>query len=76
MDPRGLKDEPGSKNDCYTHECEHFRMLMKFQWKVKWSLKSKPRGGSRNYHAEHAARHLKNHCDEADRLSIQQRLIE
>ena len=76
MDPRRFKENPESKNDYCTHECEHCGMLMKFQWKVKGSLESKPGGGGGSYHAAHAARHLENHCDESGHLSIQQRLIE
>ena len=49
---------------------------MKLVWKVKGCLKQKPRSGSGSYHAAHAARHLENHCNEAGRSSMQQRLIE
>ena len=51
-------------------------MLMKFQWKVKGSLKSKLGGGGGSYHMACAVRRLRNHCDEVGRLSIQKCLIE
>ena len=76
MDPFRLKDRPESKNDFHAHECDRCGKLIKFQWKVKGSLKHKPRGGCGSYHVEHTARHLENHCDEVGRLSIQQRSIE
>ena len=37
MDARRLKEKLENKNDCYAHECKHYGMLMKFQWKV-WAL--------------------------------------
>ena len=49
---------------------------MNFQWKVKGTYENKPGGGGGSYHAACAARHLENHCNEADRLSTQQRVIE
>ena len=58
MDPRRLKENLESKNDHYTHEFKHCGMLMKFQWKLKGSLNSKPEGGGGVYHVVCAARHL------------------
>ena len=40
---------------------------MKFPWKAKEELKSKPGSGAGAYHAAHAARNLENNCNEAGR---------
>ena len=76
IDPRRLKDKTASKNYCYTNKCKDFRKLMKLAWKVKGCLKSKTGAGDGSYHTACAARHLEKHCNEAGRISIQQRLIE
>ena len=49
---------------------------MKFAWKEKEELKSKPGSGEGVYHALRAATHLENHCNESGRASMEQRLIE
>ena len=49
---------------------------MKLACKVKLCLKSKPGTGGTIYHTVCAVRHLENDCNEAGRLSIQQRPIE
>ena len=71
MDPRRLRENPESKNDFHTYEYKHCGMLMKFQWKVKGSLESKPGVGGGRYHMAHVDIHLQNHCDESGHLSIQ-----
>ena len=71
MDPRRLKEKTGSNNDCFTHECGHCRILMKFEWRVKGTLNL----NLEEDHVARVARHLENHCDEEGSLSIQQRLI-
>ena len=53
-----------NKNDCYAHECKHWGMLMKFQWKVRGTYKNKPGVGSGSYHTACAARHLETHHNE------------
>ena len=74
MDPLRSK-ELQKRNDFHMHECKNCGMLMNFQWKVRVTYENKPGRGGKRHHAAHADRHMETHCNEADRLSIQQRLI-
>ena len=39
IDPKRLKDEPVNKSDFCTHECKHYKKLMKFPSKEKKRIK-------------------------------------
>ena len=60
------------KHECCAHQFKHCGMLMKFQWKVSLTHKTKARRGGGSYHAACAARHLERHCNESGRDSIQE----
>ena len=68
-----LKEDPENEEDCCTHDCRHFRLLIRMRWKIIASKRSSS-GGS--FHTTHDMHYLEQNYNEEGRTSVEASLQE